>query len=106
MFKLARRGVRGHLKLSNIANILASVRRNNAARGVAGLLYFNQHYFLQCLEGSRSAVNQSYHKILRDDRHTMPMLLEYQEIAERSFSTCEMRYLPATETTEVLYTKF
>ncbi|MEX1666563.1 BLUF domain-containing protein [Zhongshania arctica] len=93
-------------KPEDIEKILVSARRNNAAKAVTGLLYFNQHYFLQCLEGSRSAVNEIYHKIIRDDRHQMPLILDYTETIERNFSTWGMAYLPETEVTRVLYAKF
>lgn len=93
-------------KPEDIEKILVSARQNNVAKVVTGLLYFNQNYFLQCLEGSRSAVNEIYHRILRDDRHQMPLILEYTEIRERDFSKWEMAYLPETETTRKLYAKF
>jgi hypothetical protein len=44
-------------KLEDIEKIVVSARQNNVAKAVTGLLYFNQHYFLQCLAGSRSSVN-------------------------------------------------
>tara|TARA_Y100001951_G_scaffold21856_1_gene16832 strand:+ start:3806 stop:4006 length:201 start_codon:yes stop_codon:yes gene_type:complete len=50
----------------------------------------NQHYFLQCLEGSRSNVNKIYHRILNDKRHRDPIILDYQEIEARDFSAWEM----------------
>jgi hypothetical protein len=95
-----------NFKPEDIENILTASRRNNLAKSVSGLLYFNQNYFLQCLEGSRSSINQIYHKILNDDRHGTPLILEYKEIVERDFPRWEMGYLPETADTRLLYRRF
>ena len=95
-----------NFKPDDIEKILAASRKNNAKLSVSGLLYFNQSYFLQCLEGSRSAINQVYHNILNDDRHDKPMILDYREIRERDFPVWEMGYLPESHDTRMLYRKF
>lgn len=93
-------------KPEDIEKILESARRNNSSKSVTGLLYFKHKYFLQCIEGSRAAVNEIYQKILRDNRHDMQLIIEYKEAVERGFSRWEMGYLPETEATRALYTKF
>ncbi len=77
-----------------IEKILVSARQSNAEKDVTGALFFSRKYFLQCLEGSRSAVNETYHRILRDGRHENALLLQYQEIDRREFSEWSMAYLP------------
>ncbi len=77
----------------DIAQILESSARNNARRGITGILAFNSSYFLQCLEGSRSAVNGAYHAILNDKRHHSPVLLAYHEIHQRQFPQWAMGYI-------------
>lgn len=79
-----------------ISDILAVSRRNNAKAFISGMLLFNGTYFLQCLEGSRSAVNDTYQRIMRDPRHCRPVLLAYEDIFQREFGDWEMAYVPWT----------
>ena len=95
-----------HFKPESIEDILDASRRNNGPMAVTGLMYFNQHYFLQCLEGSRSNVNKIYHRILNDKRHRDPIILDYQEIEARDFSAWEMGYLPETKPTRESYKRY
>lgn len=83
----------------DIEQILAKARENNVKNCVTGMLCFNQTYFLQCLEGSRRKVNQTYHKILNDKRHEEIVLLDYQEIVHREFSHWNMGYMPRASLT-------
>ena len=55
---------------SDIENILVTARRENERNNITGMLCFNRKYFLQCLEGSREDVNQTYHRILNDPLST------------------------------------
>lgn len=76
-----------------ITSIVDVSRKNNSRDGVTGALCFNANFFLQCLEGERGAVNEAYHRILRDPRHEHPILLRYQEVPRRQFSHWSMGYL-------------
>ena len=91
---------------ADIQNILTSARDNNAPRHITGLLFFNRSYFLQCLEGPREQVNQTYHQILNDQRHENLMLLEYKEISSREFSEWSMGYVPDIAFTKNLNLKY
>jgi hypothetical protein len=42
-------------KPTDIECILTTARKKNKQHGLTGMLCFNSRYFLQCLEGSRSA---------------------------------------------------
>lgn len=77
----------------DIRGILATSQANNARAGVTGALFYNSRFFLQCLEGSRQAVNQVYARILGDQRHCDPLLLRYREIDERDFAGWSMGYV-------------
>lgn len=79
-----------------ISDILDISRKNNAKACISGMLLFNGTYFLQCLEGSRSAVNDTYQRIMRDARHSRPVLLAYEEISQREFGDWDMAYVPWT----------
>lgn len=76
-----------------ITSIVDVSRFNNARDGVTGALCFNANFFLQCLEGERSAVNETYHRILRDPRHERALLLRYEEVSKRQFGDWSMGYL-------------
>lgn len=89
-----------------IESILSSAKKNNKKTEVTGVLCFNRKYFLQCLEGYRSAVNQTYHKILQDPRHHDIVLLDYQEIVSREFSDWGMGYIPETSLSDNLNLKY
>lgn len=80
----------------DIYQILNKSRVNNEQSGVTGALCFNGDYFLQCLEGSRSAVNRLYRDIHNDNRHENVILLHYHEITERAFDKWSMLYVPAS----------
>lgn len=75
-----------------IQTILEQSRASNAEFGVSGVLCVDprRDLFLQALEGSRSAINQLYANIVRDERHTDVTLLHYEEIETRSFAAWRM----------------
>ena len=75
-----------------LAAILKKSKENNAAAGVTGVLCFcfDADIFLQVLEGSRNAVSSLYNRIAQDSRHHDVVLLHYEEIGERHFSSWSM----------------
>lgn len=79
--------------------ILASSRRNNAKVAVTGVLAFGAREFLQCLEGSREAVNATYNRILGDPRHLEVQLIDCREIDQRWFGEWGMHGLPPSRLT-------
>lgn len=82
------------LTANDIEQILDSSRRNNGRAGVTGILMFSSREFLQCLEGSREAINQTYNRILGDPRHTEIQVLDCREIDRRLFPDWGMQALP------------
>ncbi|MGB3427324.1 MAG: BLUF domain-containing protein [Burkholderiaceae bacterium] len=66
--------------------ILQSSRKHNPALGITGVLCYGGDVYMQVLEGGRTAVNELYNKIVRDERHRDIALLHYQEVAERKFA--------------------
>lgn len=84
----------------DIEKILSSARSNNKANNVTGMLCFSSQIFLQCLEGTRSAVNNIYESILNDPRHDNAVILEYSEISEREYQDWSMGYVPSSAVTE------
>lgn len=75
-----------------LAAVLRQSKEHNPRSGITGVLCFcsNARIFLQVLEGARDAVSETYHRIVRDERHADVVLLSYEEIGERSFSSWSM----------------
>ena len=78
---------------TSIKSILSSARRHNDENEVSGLLCFNQHCFLQCLEGPRAVVSQTYERILSDDRHDAAEIISFHYVSRREFDDWHMGYL-------------
>jgi hypothetical protein len=95
-----------HFAPEDIENILEKARINNRKNNVTGLLCFNNKFFLQCLEGSRQTVNNTYHQILNDKRHSDIIMLSYSEIVEREFEQWSMGYMPQSSLTDSLNLKY
>ena len=79
--------------------ILESSRRNNGKVGITGLLAFGAREFLQCLEGSREAVNATYARILGDPRHHDVQLIDCRDVEQRWFGEWGMHGLPPSKLT-------
>lgn len=69
----------------DIHKIIRKAKNNNSELNITGYLCFNHNYFLQCLEGGRTSVNQIYHKIVKDPRHEDLTIIDYSEINQRIF---------------------
>lgn len=78
---------------ADLDDILATARARNSRDGITGLLFFTTDIFVQCLEGSRQAVNALYVDLMHDPRHHRLVLLSYGEIDERMFSSWQMAYI-------------
>jgi hypothetical protein len=90
----------------DLKHILESAQRHNKLNYITGLLGFNRKIFLQCLEGSREAVNKTYQRILKDERHTDALILDYSEITHRDFSEWSMGFIPDSKVTAPINLKF
>lgn len=90
----------------DIQQILAAARKVNVANNVTGMLCFNRKFFLQCLEGGRTQVNETYRNILNDPRHNKIVLLDYKEITVREFHRWSMGYLPESSLTSPINLKY
>jgi hypothetical protein len=77
-----------------LASILASARHHNKRNGITGSLICRRDLFLQMLEGEPEAVETTYARILRDDRHFGTTRISFAEAPERLFPTWDMRHDP------------
>jgi hypothetical protein len=78
------------LRPDSLSAIMKKSTANNPAAGVTGVLCFSGQIFLQVLEGGRLQVSKLYNRIAQDPRHRDVVLLDYAEIAERSFASWAM----------------
>ncbi len=89
-------------ELTSFEDIMNSAQENNGEHEVTGILYFNQHYFIQYLEGSEENVESTYRRIQKDKRHCNVTLLDRSSIENRQFSGWSMAYLLQSEILKTL----
>jgi hypothetical protein len=77
---------------AELAEILETSRRRNAARGISGALLYKDGNLMQVLEGDESAVRALYDTIRRDPRHQglITVMDGYEET--RQFAEWSMAY--------------
>ena len=78
--------------LSEIDQILATSRRNNARDGITGSLLFSEGCFVQVLEGSIRSVEAAFERIQCDERHGEVTVLESSSITDRDFPNWSMAF--------------
>ncbi|MCW2367625.1 hypothetical protein M2341_003072 [Sphingobium sp. B7D2B] len=84
--------VRRTLSDAELEDILVASRRNNRLADVTGLLVVGNRRFLQVLEGPEDAVNSTFSRISKDQRHYAVVQLNNKAIAARSFARWEMGF--------------
>lgn len=72
--------------------ILEVAARENAARGITGMLLYANGSFLQILEGDPATVDGLIERISRDPRHANIFVIAREAIAERSFARWSMGF--------------
>jgi hypothetical protein len=87
-------------------HILEVSRVNNERDGITGVLLFCNNNVVQCLEGSREAVNKTYARIVKDKRHQNPLLVDYRVISTRLFTKWSMGYVPESSVTQPTLLKY
>lgn len=77
----------------DLIDILHHSRHFNPKRQICGVLFYDNNYFFQCLEGEREQVFKLYHKIASDSRHTNIAQLSCEAIETPVFSRWQMKYI-------------
>ena len=77
---------------AELEEILAVSRRNNAARGVTGMLLYKDGNLMQVLEGDEEAVQATYARISADPRHRGLMVLLEEAVEDRQFADWTMAF--------------
>jgi hypothetical protein len=91
---------------TDFMDILEVSRKKNESAGITGVLLFCNNNVVQCLEGAREAVNETYASIVRDNRHRNPLLVDYRDISVRVFSHWSMGYVPESSVTRSILLKY
>ena len=80
---------------ATLNGILSDARRLNPANDVTGALICRADLYLQLLEGPEAAVEATYERITKDDRHLEVQRLVSRPIEKRLFPDWAMRDDPA-----------
>ena len=80
---------------TSLHTILDVARKCNERDNVSGALVCRQDIYLQLLEGSLEAVNATYMRICRDDRHVGIKKLVSRRASNRFFTNWAMLHDPA-----------
>jgi hypothetical protein len=74
----------------DIAELMGKSRSHNARAGLTGFLIFDGEYFAQAIEGTRSAVTDTYNRIAQDSRHQKLHIVTCADAAGRLFPNWSM----------------
>lgn len=82
----------------NLMDILTRSVSYNAIRGVTGVLYYGNGYFLQYIEGEKSDIEHLFYDlIVKDSRHYHCEILFSSEIDHISFRNWSMKFAPISQ---------
>jgi hypothetical protein len=76
--------------------VLDEARKRNSANQVTGILLYSDRQFLQCLEGGRRQVTETFSRILLDRRHKNVQLMLVADADRRDFGDWSMAYVQQT----------
>ena len=77
----------------DLIDILHQSIQFNAKHSISGVLFYNNNYFFQCLEGERNELLKLYEKITKDSRHVEVVQLACENIDVAAFGQWEMKYI-------------
>ena len=83
-----------------IDSILEVARKANPEVGITGALMFNRGCFAQILEGPQDNIEETFERIQCDLRHSDIVILSFDSIEQRGFSSWSMGYVGDDETVE------
>lgn len=75
-----------------LLNILTTARKNNAKRGVTGVLLYSDRIFIQLLEGEDADVDYIFGEIEKDTRHKNMITLIDEDIHTKDFPDWSMGF--------------
>lgn len=91
------KGLQSDLK-NDLIDILNLAVDFNSKNEITGVLYYGNGYFVQCLEGLKSKVEDLfYNKILKDSRHQNCEILFYEKCETGLFTHWNMKFAPVNK---------
>ena len=81
----------------DLNDLLSRAQSFNGKNNITGYLYYNRDIFLQYLEGNESAVKKLMQKIEDDDRHTVNLVVEDENLNARRFPEWNMHSINNTK---------
>jgi hypothetical protein len=76
----------------HLCHLLACARRANTRQGITGQLAYADGVFLQCVEGSATALSALWHKLLDDTRHHSVELIDRRAVEQRLFGDWSLAF--------------
>jgi hypothetical protein len=80
------------MSAEDLLSLLLQSRRNNAARGITGMLLYGNETFLQVIEGEDAAVDALVERIGGDARHSGVKILARKSVPGRQYSDWSMSF--------------
>lgn len=77
----------------SVGDILTHAVSKNKEKGITGMMVYDGHKFLQCIEGDESEIDGLYQKIANDFRHHALHIIGEKLDKQRVFSQWNMGYL-------------
>ncbi|MBJ9954502.1 MULTISPECIES: BLUF domain-containing protein [unclassified Acinetobacter] len=91
----------------NLINILDEAIDFNYRNGVTGVLYYGHGYFVQCLEGNQSIIDDLfYNRIVKDKRHINCEILYYAKNQTNLFSQWTMKFSPINKKISAFFLQY
>lgn len=75
---------------ANVRSIQTVAQHRNRAVGVTGLLIAADGFFAQALEGDQNAVEETFSRIAKDLRHSLPAVVMQHSVPSRIFGGWSM----------------
>jgi hypothetical protein len=85
------------MNIMDLASIVDASVILNELHSITGILFFDNGYFGQTFEGTRSAVEETWGRIQKDLRHHNINLLSFTEIEKRCFPKWSMKLFDTHE---------
>lgn len=94
------------LALLDVMDIVRKSETRNRQSDITGFLCFSEKYFLQVLEGNRARINETFRRIVADQRHTGVEIISAKEIEAREFGRWSMGFMSHTEDKRKIYLRY
>jgi len=76
-----------------VSEILTHAVKRNKETGITGMMVYDGHHFLQCIEGDEAAINALWQKLTEDTRHHSLHINGEEFDGKRLFSDWNMGYM-------------